>query len=99
MGAINERQHAVPVVLNRAMTLFGVPRVLFFAAAGIAAGVFIFTWSLLLAVPVVVLLSLLSYYMTADDPSFPAILWSGLRMTAIYDPLVRKESVIELVDR
>jgi hypothetical protein len=81
------------------MTIFGVPKVLFFASAGIAGGVFLFTWSLLLAVPVLVVLSLLSYYLTADDLAFPAILWSGLRMTAIYDPLVRKESVVELVEK
>ena len=93
------RHHRVTPVLNRELTIFGVPRVLFAASAGIAGGVFLFTWSVVAALIVFVVLCLLSYYLTADDPAYPAILASGLRMTAIYDPLVRKQCVVELVER
>ena len=89
------RHHAIPSVLNRELTIFGVPRVLLFASGAIGAGVFLFVWSVIAALLVFLLLCLLSYYLTAEDPAYPAILWSGIRMTAFYDPLVRKESVVE----
>jgi type IV secretory pathway VirB3-like protein len=99
MSEYQERTHAITPAHNRELVIFGVPRVFFLCSAGISVVVFLFTWSFVIGLVLQLVLCLLSYWSSADDVSFPAILASGLRMTPIYDPLVRKESLVEFVER
>ena len=91
------RHHEITPALNSELLIFGVPKVLFLVSAGIGLVVFIVfwsgdsVWSFLGPVLIFLFLCVISYWLTADDPAFPAILASALKHKPVYDPFLYEE--------
>ena len=96
----NEKEcHPVYKSMNKALTILGADRRLFFLAAIMGAATFNFFGSLLSGLAMFAGLYALARWATATDPQIPRILLNSSKFRPRYDPGQRVEFFLQRRDR